>query len=170
MRLLWIVCFIFFSFTILAQEPYLYLNKIGRTTKVKFYEQEPIRLKLKGDDYFVSGKITGFEKDAIKISKVSVQLEKIESIDIRDKNFSMFSFRSTPGKLAFAGYGYTAIDWFNRRVVAGEKGAGIDTRVAAVSTGLIGLGYIVKALQKKYFKIGPRNIITVIDTAYEIEI
>lgn len=109
-----------------AQESYLYLNKLGRTTKVRFYEKEVIRFKRKSDEYFTSGRITGFESEAIKVENVAIPLEQIESIDIRDKKFSMFSFRSTPGKLAFAGYGYVFIDWFNRRVVAGEQNAGID--------------------------------------------
>ncbi len=166
MRLLWIALLILLSSSLLAQQSYLYLNKIGRTTKVKFFEQELIRLRLKGDEFFVSGRITGFDKDAIKVSGVVIPITEIKSIDIRDKNFSMFSFRSTPGKLAFAGYGYTAIDWFNRRVVAGEVGSGVDMRVASVSTGLIGTSYLLKALRKKYFTVGGRKVLAIINTNY----
>lgn len=158
------------SLSATAQGTYLYLNKLGRTTKVKFYEQETIRFKLKGDDYFTSGRITGFEADAIKVEDVTIPLKEIVSVDIRDKNFSMFSFRSTPGKLAFAGYGYVFIDWFNRRVVAGEQNAGIDMRVAAVSTGLIGTGYLLKALRKKYFTVGRRKVIAIINTNYQTDL
>jgi hypothetical protein len=157
------------SLSVTAQGTYLYLNKLGRTTKVKFYEKETIRFKLKGDDYFTAGRITGFEDEAVKVENVAIPLDQIESIDIRDKNFSMFSFRSTPRKLAFAGYSYVFIDWFNRSVVAGQQNVGIDTRVAMVSTGLIGTSYLLKALRKKYFTIGGRKVIAIINTNYKID-
>lgn len=169
MKPFFLLIFLMCSLSVNAQEVYLYLNKIGRTTKVKFYEKEAIRFKLLGDDYYSSGRITGFEGDAIKVENVAIPLDQIESIDIKDKNFSMFSFRSTPGKLAFAGYGYVFIDWFNRRVVDGQQNAGIDLRVAAVSTGLIGTGYLLKALRKKYFKVGGRKVIAIINTKYDLD-
>ncbi len=150
------------SFQAAAQETFLYLNKIGRTTKVKYFEGEDIRFKIKSDEGFSQGKITGFGPDYLKVSGVIIPLDTIESIDIRNKNFSMFSFRSTPGKLGVAGFLYVGIDWFNRRVVSGGPG-GIDGRVAVVAAGLSLSGILLKALQKKYFVPGRRKTITIIN-------
>ncbi|MEM8895465.1 MAG: hypothetical protein AAGC88_12865, partial [Bacteroidota bacterium] len=63
---------------------------------------------------------------------------------------------------AFAGYGYVLIDWFNITVVDGDE-ADVNTAVLAGATGLLGLSYGLQVIQRKYFKVGRGNSLTVIN-------
>lgn len=144
-------------------QPYLYLNQIGRRGNYKYFEKETIRFKLKGDDTFSVGLITGLGDNYIRFNQNIIGLDSIEMIDIRDKKRAL-SFPATVTRLAaYGGYAYALIDWFNVSVVDGDD-ASLNGGVLISATGLLGLSYGLKAIQRKYFKVGRGNSLTIINT------
>jgi hypothetical protein len=147
-------------FTTVAQ-PYLYLNQIGRRGNYKFFEKETIRFKLKGDDTFSIGLITGLGDNYIRFNENIIGLDSIVMIDIREKKRKL-SFPTTVTRLAaYGGYAYALIDWFNATAVYGDD-TSINGGVLLGATGLLGLSYGLQAIQRKYFRVGRGNSITVI--------
>ncbi|MEQ9301091.1 MAG: hypothetical protein RIF33_21125 [Cyclobacteriaceae bacterium] len=155
---------IFFTIHLAAlSQPYLYLNQIGRRGNYKYFEKETIRFKLKGDDTFSIGLISGFGDNYIRFSQNIISLDSIEMIDIRDKKRAL-SFPATVTRLAaYGGYAYALIDWFNVSVVDGND-ASLNGGVLLGATGLLGLSYGLKAIQRKYFRVGRGNSLTIITT------
>jgi len=142
-------------------QPYLYLNQIGKRRNYKFHEKETIRFKLKGDDTFSVGLITGFGDSYISFDRNIIALDSIEVIDIRNKKRRLSFPTAMVRTAAFAGYAYLVIDWFNVSVVDGDD-ADVNTEVLAGATGLLGLSFGLQAIQRKYFRVGRGNSITVI--------
>lgn len=145
-------------------QPYLYLNQIGRRGNYKYFEKETIRFKLKGDDTFSVGLITGLGDNYIRFNQNVIGLDSIEMIDIRDKKRAL-SFPATVTRLAaYGGYAYALIDWFNVSVVDGDD-ASLNGGVLLGATGLLGLSYGLQAVQRKYFRVGRGNSLTIITTS-----
>ncbi len=161
LRLLYtvVVC-LAIHFAAIAQ-PYLYLNQIGKRGNYKFFEKETIRFKLKGDDTFSVGLITGLGDDYIRFEQNIISLDSIEVIDIRDKKRAL-SFPATATRLAaYGGYAYALIDWFNASVVYDDRSS-LNEGVLIGATGLLGLSYGLQAIQRKYFRVGRGNSLTII--------
>jgi hypothetical protein len=144
-------------------QPYLYLNQIGRRDNYKFFERETIRFKLKGDDTFSIGRITGLGDHYIRFNRSIIVLDSIEMIDIRDKKRNLSFPASVTRLAAYGGYAYALIDWFNVTVVDGGE-ASLNGGVLIGATGLLGLSYGLQAMQRKYFKVGRGNSLTIITT------
>ena len=149
-------------FTASAQDRYLLLRKVGRPYQIVFYEGEQMRFRVKGEKHFVQDYIQGLSEDRIRFHYYNIHLDEIEAIDVRDKNFTVFSFRSSPGKLIVAGFGLVAIDQANQVFIRDEP-AGVSTGVAIVAGGLVASGFILRAIQKKYFRPGGKFKIEIVD-------
>lgn len=135
-----------------TQKRYLLLRKVGRPYKIIFNEGQSIRFKLKGEKNYNKGLIQGFGKDYIRFHYFTVKLDEIAEIDVRAKNFTIFSFRSGPGKLHFAGLGYLVLDQFNQTAVQKES-FGVSKNTAIISSAIFSSGFLLKAIQKKRFKM-----------------
>ncbi len=145
-----------------GQEPYLLLRKVGRPYQIVFYEGEEMRFRVKGEKKYIKDYILGLQGDRIRFHYYSIKLSEIEAIDVRDRNFTVFSFRSSPGKLFVAGIGLVLIDQLNQVVIRDEP-AGLSTGVAIASASLIASSFILRAIQKKVFRPGGKSIIEIID-------
>lgn len=144
-------------------QPYLYLNQIGKRGNYKFFEKETIRFKLKGDDTFSVGLITGLGDNYIRFDNNIIGLDSIELIDIRSKKRRL-SFPTTVARLAaYGGYAYALIDWFNASVVY-DDGSSLNGGVILGATGMLGLSYGLQAVQRKYFRVGRGNTLTIMQS------
>ena len=150
-----------------AQEPYLLLRKVGKPYQIVFYEGEEMRFRVKGEKNFINDHILGLAGDRIRFHYYNIKLDEIDAIDVRDRNFTVFSFRSSPGKLIVAGIGLIAIDQVNQVFIRDEP-AGVSTGTAIVAGSLIASGFILRAIQKKYFRPGGKSIIEIIDHREQI--
>ncbi len=147
---------IFSSLLLHAQEErFLLLTKIGSRFRLKIYQYESITLRLKDSELFTSGVIEAFEDSAIIFYDTPIKLVDIAEIDIRNKNHSIWSFRSSPGKLVMSGVMLTTIDLLNQREP-------ITRRISLISGGLILSGIVMKALERKYFIPDRKNKIQII--------
>jgi len=145
-----------------AQERYLLLRKVGKPYQIIFYEGESMRFRVKGEKYFVEDFIQGLSGNSIRFHYYNIQLDEIDAIDVRSRNFTVFSFRSSPGKLIIAGIGLIAIDQLNQVVIRDEP-AGVSTGTAIVAGSLIASGFILRLIQKKYFRPGGKYKIEIVD-------
>ncbi|MCA6078030.1 hypothetical protein [Fulvivirga sedimenti] len=145
-----------------GQDRYLLLRKVGRPYQIVFYEGEEMRFRVKGEKKFIKDYIQGLKGDVIRFHYYSIKLSEIEAIDVRGRNFTVFSFRSSPGKLFVAGIGLIAIDQLNQVVIRDEP-AGLSTGVAIVSGSLIASSFLLRAIQKKVFRPGGKSVMEIID-------
>ena len=146
-----------------SAQKYLLLRKVGRPYKIIYYAGQPIRFKLKGERFFTKALIQGFEKDEIRFHYFRIKLDEIAEIDVSNQNFTVFSFRSGPGKLLISGFGYLVADQFNQTVIR-EESFGISKQTAIISGALTSSGLVLKGIQKKRFKMKKKkHIIEIID-------
>lgn len=147
----------------LSAQKYLLLRKVGRPYKIVFEEGQYMRFKLKGDRFFTKALIQGFGQDDIRFHYYRIKLQEIDEIDVSEKNFTVFSFRSGPGKLVVAGLGYLITDQFNQTVIRDES-FGVSKRTAIISGAITSSGFLLKLIQKKRFKMRKkRHIMEIID-------
>ncbi|MEM1407616.1 MAG: hypothetical protein AAGG59_12630 [Bacteroidota bacterium] len=147
---------IIISLTGYAQEKYLILKKKNRPYSIIFQEGDEMRFKLKGERFFTKALIQGFGKDDIRFHYYRIKLDEIAEIDVASKNFTIFSFRSGPGKLLISGLAFVAIDQFNQTVVNDES-FGIDSNTALIGAALTSSGIALKLIQKKRWKFRKRK-------------
>ncbi len=160
----WILIAIFWSLggSAIAQH-ILYLKKLGGSRSVKYQVQDEIKFQLRGDTYFTSGKIEGFGSDYFIIHETEVYLKDIWRFDISDKNVTYFSFRSSPGKLMFAGILLPLADFTNQTVVAGNSASWPPNSIIIASGSLILAGLGLRLIAPRYFKLGTRRIAVIIE-------
>lgn len=144
-----------------AQEPFLLLKRTNSLYQITIFEGEEIRFRLHGDKHYRQDHILGLKGNEIRFHYYSVNLDDIQSIDVRSRNPRSF-FRSGPGKLIFAGVALIGIDQLNQVVVRDEP-AGVSTGIAIVSGSLIGAGILLKVIDRKYFRPGKKSIIRIVD-------
>lgn len=148
--------------TIKAQK-YLLLRKVGKPYSIIYNEGESMRFRLKGERFFTKGLIQGFGKDDIRFHYYRIKLDEIAEVDVSNKNFTVFSFRSGPGKLVVSGLGYLLLDQFNQTVIRGES-LGVSKQTAIVSGALTTSGFVLKGIQKKRFKMRKKkHVMEIID-------
>ncbi len=140
-----------------AQQPFLYLKKLGGRREVRFFSGEEIRFQLKGDPYFVSGPIEGFGDDYFVVFGTEVYLKDIDRFDIKGKNVSWFSFRSSPGKLMMAGLALPIVDVGNQLITEKEGKVNLHPSVIIVSAALITASIILRLIEPKYFVLGEKR-------------
>ncbi|MEJ2003430.1 MAG: hypothetical protein P8X57_00350 [Cyclobacteriaceae bacterium] len=145
-----------------AQERYLLLRKVGKPYQIIFEEGEQMRFRVKGEKHFVEDYIQGLSGDYIRFHYYNIHLDEIEAIDVRDRNFTVFSFRSSPGKLIVAGVGLIVIDQANQVLIRDEP-AGLSTGTAIVAGSLVASGFLLRAIQKKYFRPGGKFKIEIVN-------
>lgn len=154
---------LFFQSNKAISQKYLLLRKVGRPYIITYNEGDYIRFKLKGERFFTKALIQGFEKGHIQFHYFRIKLDEIAEVDVSDKNFTVFSYRSGPGKLVTAGVGYLVLDQFNQTAIQGES-FGISSQTAIVATSLTASGFLLKAIQKKRFKMkNKKHIMEIID-------
>jgi hypothetical protein len=129
---------------------------------VVFYEGDQMRFRLKGEKYFIEDYIFGLRGNTIRFHYYEIQTTEIEAIDIRGQKRSFFSLGSLSGKLIIAGIAFIGIDQLNQVVIRDEP-AGVSKGVAIVSGSLIAGGVLAGLLNKRYFKVGKKNYIQIID-------
>ena len=154
--------FIFLGMRSYAQEPFLALGKTGKGTQVVFYEGDQMRFRLKGEKYFIEDYIFGLRGNTIRFHYYEIQTTDIEAIDIRGQKRSFFSLGSLSGKLIIAGIAFVGIDQLNQVVIRDEP-VGVSKGVAIVSGTLVAGGILAGLLNKRYFKVGKKNYIQIID-------
>ncbi len=110
-----------------------------------------MRFKLKGERFFTKALIQGFGEDDIRFHYYRIKLEEIAEIDVSNKNFTIFSFRSGPGKLLISGLAFIAIDQINQTLSRDEP-FGINSNTALIGAGLTSSGIVLKLIQKKRWK------------------
>ncbi len=110
-----------------------------------------MRFKLKGERFFTKALIQGFGEDDIRFHYYRIKLEEIAEIDVSSKNFTIFSFRSAPGKLLISGLAFIAIDQINQTLSRDEP-FGINSNTALIGAGLASSGIALKLIQKKRWK------------------
>ena len=157
-----LVFLIFTQTGILAQEPYLSLSKINKVSEVTFYEGETIRFRLKGEKYFIEEHILGLSGDEIRFHYFVVNVRDIDVVDIRGKDPSNTTLRMASGKLIFAGIALIGIDQLNQVVIRDEP-AGVSTGIAITSAAIVGAGVAMRLIEKKYFRVGKKSIIQIIE-------
>ncbi len=138
-------------------QTFLYLKKLGGKRSVKYYAYDEVKFQLKGDPYFTTGKIQGFGEDHFVVHDTEVYLEDIARFDIRDKNVTYFSFRSSPGKLMFAGFLLPLADFTNRTVVSGEEASVPHKSIWISSLALFSAGITLRLIAPKYFELGTKR-------------
>ncbi len=114
-----------------------------------------MRFQLKNETNWINGTIEGFTDSSFLIHETEVMLNDISVIDIRGKNHSTWSFKSSPGKLIFAGLAFPIVDMLNQRQV-------VTPGILIISGGLIVAGIVMKAIERKEFSPGDRNRIRII--------
>ena len=95
--------------------------------------------------------IQGFGEDEIRFHYYRIKLNEIAEIDVGNKNFTIFSFRSGPGKLIFSGVAFVAIDQFNQTVI-NDQPFGVNSKTALIGGVLTSSGILLKLIQKKRWK------------------
>ena len=145
-----------------AQQRYLLLRKVGRPYQIIFEEGEEMRFRVKGEKHFIKDFIQGFSENRIRFHYYDIDLSEIEVIDIRDRNFRVLGVKSIPGKLIVAGIGLVIIDQANQVLIRDEP-AGVSTGIAIVSGSLVAAGFIIRAIQKKYFRPGGKHLIEIVN-------
>jgi len=133
-------------------QDYLLLTKKNRPYRVKYYAGDEMRFKLKGEKHYYKALIKGFESRKIIFHYYSIDLSEIEVIDVSGKNFTVFSFRSSPGKLLVSGMALLAIDQFNQTVIR-EEPFGVNGNLAIVGGAISLTGIVLKLIQKKRWKM-----------------
>jgi hypothetical protein len=161
-----LIVFIFFETT--AQNSYLLLSNLRKSGKVYYEKGEVLRFKIQNDTIFLALEITEFDETVIIFDDISVNLDTIQIVDIRNKNGFGTGLSRAGGQVMFVGVGYLVIDWFNRRVVSKGKG-GLDKKVTKTSAGIFTGGLLMSLIKPKYFKIGNGNKISIIENSIIVE-
>lgn len=136
-------------------QSHLYMNALGKPFQLRIYEEEYIKFRFEGDKNFTSGIIESFTDSGFYIHETHVLLSDIERFDIRGKNFGIWSFRSSPGKLMIAGLFFPLIDIINHNSPPAPN-------TLLISGILFTSGIVMKSIQRKYFIPGPRNKVSII--------
>ena len=145
-----------------VNEPYLILMKAGTSKQVVFLEGDEIRYKLSGEDHFRKNLIVGLRRDTIRFHYHDVALSELEVIDIRHKGFQNFHYSSGGTKVIMAGLLFLAGDYVSQKLIRDEDGP-LSSGTYAISGTIIGVGLLMKLIEKKKFRPGGRFIIDIID-------
>lgn len=156
LRPLSVLLICYFHYAQASDNPYLLLTKIGSGFQLRIEQYEELTFRLKDEEYFVSGIIEDFTDSSFYVYETEIPLREIAEIDIRNKNHSIWSFRSSPGKLVTAGIMLMTMDLLNQR----EK---ISKKISIISGSLILAGVIMKIAERKYFAPGKRNKLHIIN-------
>ncbi|MDN5203001.1 hypothetical protein QQ008_16545 [Fulvivirgaceae bacterium BMA10] len=143
-------------------QKFLLLSQRGAKKRVKINQGDVLRFKFKGDDRFYQDKIVNLAEGLIFLETTIINVKDVGVIDIRDHKDRSFNLPQYAAALPVAGVGYFLIDQVNNSIVDGNK-LRIDEKVARTSGILIGLGFLIKWTERKYFKVNDRNRIQVID-------
>ena len=135
-------------------QPRLILSRIGNKNQIVFNEGDVIKLKVKGGDNFFSGPIIGLRDSVIHFKYYDIHLNTIETIDIRNQRFGGFNTGQYGASIMVAAPIYLAIDGLNQ----GE----ITDRTIVQAASIFGVGYLLYATRRKFFKLKGRNRVYII--------
>lgn len=155
--------FIFSGFTTSAQS-FLYLKKLGGSRSTKYLIGDEIKFQLKGDPYFTTGAIESFGTDYFVIFDTPVFIKDIARIDIRKKNVSWFSFRSSPNKLFIAGIFLPIVDIGNQLITEKKNSVKVHKSIWLTSIGLVVSGIGLRIIAPKYFELGYKRKAVIINS------
>jgi hypothetical protein len=136
-------------------DPFLYLTKINRNFQLKYFAGNEIRLRLHEQEYFTSGIIEGFTDSSLIIHSTEILLASIAQIDIQGLNYSVWSYRSSPGKLIIAGLLLPLVE-------LGNTGR-IGPSIGISSLLILSSGITMRLLEPKFFIPGGRNKMNVVN-------
>lgn len=139
----------------LQGQSFLYLHKEKGTFRLKIFEGEELHFRLHEDETFTRGIIDQFTDSSFVIHETEVPIDQIAEIDISEKNHSIWSFRSSPGKLMLAGALFPLIDWFN-------EGDQIPNSLLIASASIFLSGVIMKQLERTRFYPGGKYKLIII--------
>ena len=148
---IYFILFIYFFTLPTYSQSYLELKKLGKKRKIEFFSGEEIRFKIKNDENFSMARITGIYDDYINFNNIRVNIDDIESIDIRNK--SSDAFKGVGYIISGASLGYFVIDIFNMAVV--QKNTlkrSFNEKIAISSLSGVFIGISITFIKKKYFK------------------
>lgn len=121
---------------------------------VSYHAGDKLTFRLKGEKFYTSQMIVGFQGDRIKFHYFDLELDEIDRIDISNENKNAIDVLS---RLTFqAGVLFILIDIFNQGVIRNE---GYEPTSASliISGSLLATSGLAKLLSKKKFKIDGRK-------------
>jgi hypothetical protein len=136
-------------------QKYAVLHKVGTTKEIRFKSGDEIRFKLKVDDHYRREHIVSISDTALHFHYFSVSFIEIDKIDVRDRRFSSFNWKTVGTALQIAGIGYIALDSFNKTVVQGDSFE-FEESVWVTGAILAAAGTLIKVAKPKRVKLGPK--------------
>jgi hypothetical protein len=160
----WFVLFLAF-FAIVPDvfcQKFIILQKgSNEKTRLKYEIGEWITYKTNDFDFFITDVIRDIQTDIIVLSENVIRPENIIAIDIYEKD----PRNSTISNLSFLSYGAAVIfftaDAVNSIYIGGNFS--ISRGILISSTLLAGTGFALSKMKYRYFKIGGRNKIQLIN-------
>lgn len=139
---------------IVPAQPKLILSKLGKRSKIIFYEGDQIWIKVNGESNYVGGFIIGLRDSTIRFRYFEIPVKEITEVNIDGKSLGGFNVGQYGPLIAVAGPLYMGIDYLNQ----GE----ITTRTVIQTAAISGIGYGLWKIRRKKFKIRKRNRIHII--------
>jgi hypothetical protein len=143
------------SFTTAIAQSHIYLSKIGKEWRVRYYTGDKIKFKLDKSEQFSFGTIQGFTDSSFIVSNTPIKIRDVAVIDIAGKSTGTWNFHSLPSKIMIAGIAYPLISMINSR-------GNLDTGPAITGASMIAGGLIARLLINTNFKIGDKKRATII--------
>lgn len=135
-------------------KPYLYLTKVNRQFELKFHIDSPIRMKMKGHDQYIYGKIQAFTDSSIFIHETEFIIKNIAEVDTRGLNYGFWSIREGAGNIIVAGALFPLVELANRGTVSPS---------VLITSGILAFtGTVMQLSTRKGFRPGGRNKIAII--------
>lgn len=134
----------------------------GNTIVVKITEGEYIRVKQKDKDYFDKGFIAGIHLDYFRIGEDTIYIYNVKKIDMSGRPNVGFKTAHIGITFIVAGTALFLGDLITVTAVQGQQYT-FDRGVTVVAAALVGSGVAMQFINNKYFKIGRRKKITIMD-------
>ena len=136
---------------VLAQNQMVLLKRNKRIAK--FEEGDAVRIRLKSEDNFIKGTITGIHKDFLMIDRDTIYIKKVCAIDLRNHPNSNFRLVDAGTKFMMAGTVLVIADLINSGNVS--PGIGITSAALVIS------GAVLVILNNDIYKIKKRKRILI---------
>jgi len=132
-------------------QTFLVLEKMGTKKRYEYYPGESIKVKMKGEEYYMTEYITSMSDSTLNFTERSVFLSNIDAINISSKPRRLKIARHAP-QILKAGIGLFFIDQFNNVIVRGNS-ASIDRSITIASATIASTGALLLFTKPKTKKI-----------------
>ena len=147
---IYIILFFVFVSNNLHSQYYLELKKASKIKSFKFFPGEKIRFKLKDDENFTQGYITGISEDKLRFNYIEVSVSDIEIVDIRNKSSNFF--KSGGKYIAGGSIAFFIIDFVNLSLVQKVKYKDVYNKDLLIGCSLsFSVGALLTFVKRKYF-------------------